>query len=96
MSLVIFTDSDFTKALEGALRFFPHKWLKPEQKLCLKKLVNERKDVLGVPIGYGKFFFIYQLLPKISQLIIFLAQFLHTATSSPSLGIEQDYSETTK
>ena len=58
-------DSDFTKALEGALQFFPDICLKLEQKLCLKNLVIKRKDVLGVlPTGYGKSL-IYQLLPKI-------------------------------
>ena len=63
-SLVIFTDSDFTKALEGALRFFPDKWLKPDQKLCLKKLVIERISECRLVTGG---FFIYQLLSKISK-----------------------------
>ena len=39
---------EFTKALEGAFKFFPRIKIKPEQELCFQSLVVKRKNVLGV------------------------------------------------
>ena len=51
---------EFTKALEGAFKFFPGIKVKPEQELCFQSLVVKRKDVLGVWKSL-----IYHLLPKL-------------------------------
>jgi len=64
MSILI-TEEEFERALEDGLKHFPGISLKPEQTNCLKSLVVDRQDVLGVlPTGYGKSL-IYQLLPKV-------------------------------
>ena len=57
---------EFTKALEGAFKFFPGIKIKPEQELCFESLVIKRKNVLGVCKSL-----IYQLLPKLCPSIGF-------------------------
>ena len=58
------------EAIESALESFPNiDCLKDEQKKCIAALQLQKKDVLGLlPTGFGKSL-IFQLYPRIFELV---------------------------